>query len=239
MNPGSLAAPGPIYRSDSAAADDPKIGGSPSGGPERAWAWTRRPIVLRLPTGLAVMLGLTFLLILVLAYWAGQTRGRRQATALTGTESGQRVAHRSDLNVVEAGSGLSNNPNPRHRGQDRPGTDTGQSSGRRQAGLNYFVLAHYPKADAQRLVIFLHGYGVEAAAFRPHNRRLFQVVALEGIGRDDIDGPVRRQFEQKLRQLGRAWKTQRHGPDFSQTGIYLDLYENESVAETLVIEGQL
>ena len=207
-------------------------------------AGARRPLVVRVPTGMAAVLGLAVILTIVLAYWAGQTRGRRSAEISpqdqigapypAGTEAGYggTVAtgnHTAGIPTLSRRLSADTLPGalaqaastPRHGGQLR------------EKGLNYFVLAHYPVADADRLVVFLRERGVEAAAFKAHNKRLFQVIALRGFRRDNLYGPARQSLEQELRRLGRAWKKQGLGPDFAQTGIYLDLYEGESVEQVI------
>ncbi len=86
---------------------------------------------------------------------------------------------------------------------------------------------------------FLNDNGVEAAAFKPHNKRFFQVIALKGFRSGQLTSPDREAFEKRLQRLGRAWKSQGLGPDFSQSGIYLDLYEGERIAESIVIKRAL
>ncbi len=235
MNPGTLTSPGPVYRSqtDTDSITPPSVGRS-----GRWWARTAQPLVLRLPVGLAVVLGLTFLLLIVLAYWAGQAHGRRGASVRSiPLEPGHVQAPPSKLAAGQPAMSLVDHQEGSGGRHGSAAADRQEGVTERRAGLNYFVLAHYPEADARRLVTFLRRHGVEATAVRPHNKRLFQVIALRGFRRDQIESPGRRQFERELRQLGRAWKSQRLGPDFSQTGIYLDLYEeNEPVAETLFTE---
>lgn len=230
MNPGSLAAGGTFHRTGRKTGARPWEGLE---GPIRWWTRAQQPIVVRVPSGLAVLLGVTFLVLLVLAYWAGQTHGRRQNPADrpivlgggTPPLAGRVASQRATASV----------PGPRADRADSARLADDAPADPRAVGLNYFVLAHYPRQEAQRLVEFLDGRGVEAAAFRAHNRRLFQVIALRGFARGEIDGAQRRQFEQTLRQLGHNWKSQRLGPDFSQSGIYLDRYENEPVAEVLLV----
>lgn len=197
-------------------------------------ARAQQPIILRLPTGIAIVLALTSVLLLVLAYWAGQTRGRRYILAQSGqSEVVATLFHPVDsvTSDMRPAAGLQPPPDDRLLANIAPKDHTA-----RTVGHNYFVLAHYPQADAQRLVNFLDGHGVDTAAFKQHNGRLFQVVALRGFRRQEITGPDRQEFEQKLRQLGRTWKNKRYGPDFSQTGIYLDRFENETIVETLTVK---
>jgi len=235
----------------------------------RWWAGALRPVVLRIPQGYAVVLGFGFLGLIVLAYWAGQSRGHHEAVR-------QRIQAQAGL--LGAGDGVSGVPgiNVPARGGERrgggelnaqapargvvgalpylePGVRGGggvavgdglfkvgvdPGSDPRQDGLNYFVLAHYPEAEATRLVRFLWEEGVESIGVLLVGKSVYQVIALQGFGKDALNGAVRDQFEQQLRRLGRAWKKRKMGPDFSKSGIYLDLYEGETVAGLIMKESQ-
>lgn len=228
MKSPSLTAPGAIP-GDMPHAD-------PEGPPAMstmAGRWRTRAqqtIVLRVPTGLAAMAGLATLLMLVLAYWAGHTRGGRDVQMHVGQSDVDSVQYHP---INSAADDRQMDVQPYFPDPSVVPQNAQTEVVARKLGYNYFVLAHYPQVEAQHLVDFLSRHGVDAAAFKPHNRRLFQVVALRGFRREEINGTVRQEYEQKLRQLGRTWKSKRYGPDFAQTGIYLDLFENEEVVETL------
>jgi len=208
----------------------------PVSAPGSQWLGAGRQAMLRLPTGLLVLVGVGFVLSVLLAYWAGLGRGYRRGQESVAAESRQKEAvhwkTHGALPVLSAMEGrIENSRKPFDLA--RP-----QGGDLREKGLNYFVLAHYPREDAQRLVGFLKQHGVESAAFRLHNKRLFQVIALKGFHRDNLYGRERREFERRMHELGRAWKAKHHGPDFSKTGIYLDLYETETIAETLIAKKE-
>jgi len=195
------------------------------------WAKAQQPMVVRLPSGLAVVVIGAVLSVIVLTYWVGQTRGHHQAQkqrqadhtawqGSTATAGGQAVAlPLLNSRISEA--------------RLAPSRSEPARSSEREVGLNYFVLAHYPQADARRLVEFLRDKGVQAAAYRAQNKKFFQVIALRGFAKDGLYSQQRQAFEEQLRQLGRAWKEQRKGPDFAKSGIYLDLYEGETAVETI------
>lgn len=95
----------------------------------------------------------------------------------------------------------------------------------RQKGLNYFVLIHYPveaRGEAEALVGFLRARGVDAAAILRHNGRLFQVVALRGFAPEELHSADRREYERRLRQLGRDWQVERKG-----AGNLSDMYPSK------------
>ncbi len=166
--------------------------------------------------------------LIVMAYWVGLTRGSRFAQV-----QGAGTLEPRDTRPSQTVAVMGTLPELARSDTTAGAERTDQHAAQREVGLNYFVLAHYPRADAERLVSFLNGNGIDAAAFRLHNKDLFQVIALYGLSRDEIYSAARKEFEQQMRHLGRQWKTEGHGPDFSTTGIYLDLYEGEPVAETI------
>jgi hypothetical protein len=200
-------------------------------------------VVLRLPTGFVFVMGLAFVGVVVLSYWVGLSRGYHRAERdLTG------AVQPSDLSSAPPSLAVMTpveDPPQELRQANLPESSAVQSqpvSGSimqkgtgepRLEGINYFILAHYPEADAERLTRFLWEQGVEAAAIRGEGQKLFQVVALRGFIREELDSPSRQQFEQALKQLGHVWSNQKLGPDFAKSGIYLDLFEGEPIAESI------
>ena len=226
MSTGSAPAhsPGPV------ASVSGAIQGAPTSSSLIAswWAKVQQPVVWRVPWGLMILLCVALIGLIVMAYWVGLTRGARFALAQE-TDTNEPRGNTPNQAVAVMGT----LPEIAKSDTTAGARQTEQRTGLREVGLNYFVLAHYPRADAERLVSFLNGNGIDAAAFRLHNKDLFQVVALYGLSRDKIYSPARKEFEQQMRHLGRQWKAEGHGPDFSTTGIYLDLYEGEPIAETI------
>ncbi len=192
------------------------------------WLRAQAPIVLRVPRGYAVLLGLAYVGVIILAYWAGHRRGTSHPSP----------DQPPTVNAAQPGAGLAtygpdNDPVRRWRNDSQPGSGGGVAP-TRQAGFNYFVLAHYPEEDAQQLVNYLWQEGIEAAAYkRQPDSRLFQVIALRGFTKDQLNGPQRQAFERQLHKIGRDWRAAELGPDFAKSGMYPDLYEGEPVAETL------
>lgn len=207
--------------------------------PWRFWESGQPPIVFRLPNGAVWLLALGLVGLILLSYWVGIWRGYRRAErdfhagATTTSQAGHVPSLAAPTPVGTQGAAPTRTSSAL---QPAPGNlplllkGTGEP---RAVGLNYFVLAHYPQADAERLILFLASQGVQAAAVRGPDQRLFQVIALRGFVREELTSPARQQLEQTLRQLGRAWSNQKLGPDFSKSGIYLDLFEGEPIAESI------
>ncbi len=178
------------------------------------------PVFIRLPRGYLVLVALAVLVLIVLAYWVGHSRGHRAGVAsMTPADpvepllAQENPAPPPDFLAVNPGgsgqgpgpAGASTNPASRRGAAAGAGTDP------RREGMNYFVLAHYPRSEAQRLSDFLGRGGVETFIAASHNAGLFQVLALEGFSRDEIKSERRTRLEQRLRQLGREWKEQHKG----------------------------
>jgi len=153
------------------------------------------PILIRLPRGYALLLCAGALAMLIVAYAVGYARGKSTWYAI-----GKAEAEAEHRNL------------PQYRLSSDGGPATGGSPGvdRRQPGLNYLVLARYPKADAQRLVQFLAAHQVETALVPVNNGRLYHVVDLAGFERTGVD--AFKQRELLLRRLGRIWKARHRGP---------------------------
>jgi len=96
----------------------------------------------------------------------------------------------------------------------------------REKGKRYYTLATYSvnkEAYLMPLLEYLWSQGVEAAAINSHNSGFFQVVALQGFTRDEINQKAHKQYEDALRRIGRKWKAEGGGDDNLQ-GLYLQEY---------------
>jgi hypothetical protein len=181
---------------------------------ESAGAKLRRVVNLRVPV---VMLGagLTVLVMVVgMVYLLGMYRGMKQGrekTILQIRESQGFYKAASDLNAAEW------SPNnlswaPEAKPVPWVGEKPAATGEKRKAGLNYLVLAMYPKADAERLVEFLKGRGVEAQAINGHNGALYRVVALRGFDAQGLRSKEYQAYRQQILLLGREWNTRNKGP---------------------------
>lgn len=96
----------------------------------------------------------------------------------------------------------------------------------REKGKRYYTLATYSVTKEQYLMPlleYLWSQGVEAAAINGHNSGFFQVVALQGFSREEINQKAHKQYEDVLRRIGRKWKAEGGGDDNLQ-GLYLQEY---------------
>ncbi len=215
-----------------AAADQPAPADGES--PRGRWGWLtgpRQPLLLRVPKGYIVLAGAVLVGVIVLAHWSGRSVGHREGfrTAVEQFEATQPGGLLWDV-------------------EENTGSGTGQAAARpgarvieiptaeqdpRQDGLNYWVLAHYRQAEAERFLAFLWSRQVEAAAFRRHNSGLFQVVALKGFAPGELRDAAEK-YRQQLLALGRVWRDQHRGSDLSRNGIYLEKYTGGTSAAMIV-----
>ena len=86
----------------------------------------------------------------------------------------------------------------------------------RQQGLHFFVLASTLEPNAVRLVAFCRERGLDAYVVPDHNGRLREVTVLPGFELSERSGPVIKQLEERIRQVGVLWKAS--GPGNSDFG---------------------
>ncbi len=172
----------------------------------------RGPMIFRIPQGYAWALGVAFLGLMGLAYAAGYTRGdRARQNKIQAAQQQEDALIRRAATLRQPPSGeLSGGINPNTTTNANTVTKETYKPTTRQPGFNYFVLVHYPRAEAQELVAFLAEYGVEATAISVHNTR-FKVVALKGYRGGERKTDHVQEYEQLLRRLGRLWKNKRQG----------------------------
>lgn len=160
----------------------------------------RTQIVLRLPRGLMWSGGLAFVLLILLAYWAGAQRGQ---LAITGAKPADAIS------PTAAGPSSCVPINPIHL---------------LKPGLYYWILVELPtipggpqdaQPEVERLVDFLRGHEVDAAAFSDDNGMLLRVVDLRGFTVDQLSAEQER-YKARLSRLGQKWKRLQDGStDFS------------------------
>lgn len=86
----------------------------------------------------------------------------------------------------------------------------------REAGLNYFIVANLPPAEAERAGQFLVSKGVAAMVAPADTKGLCQVVALRGFPAGTLDEADCTAFKDRLRAIGREYKRAQKGPtDFA------------------------
>jgi len=196
------------------------------GGRARVVSGLSEPVVLRVPRGLAVLAIVAVLGLIVLGYAVGHRRGYGAGEAAEAGRAEEelrmvtRLAQRQVDGALGAGRG--------------DGTGGGESSetgreGRfddpRRRGLRYFVVSHEPADEAARLIAFVERSGVDAAAVPSDNPRFVKVIATQGFTADELRSATGRDYEQALRQIGRAWKDANNGRGKDLSDLYPELYE--------------
>lgn len=215
---------------------------------ERAVDWQarlRRPVVLRIPRGFAILIGLTALGLVLLSYWVGHHRGYeaagdafdadldaevrmlRHSAILSGVRGdGENIPMTSDA------SGASTLKGAHPHAAIRTG-----SRDPRVEGLNYFVLARDSRPRAEMLLQFLWQHGVDAVAVRYDNDRdrRFGIIALDhGFSKQEILGPQYQDYLNKLDRLGRLWEaTYPWAKSFDKLGMYPAKYVGRPADEVL------
>jgi len=180
----------------------------------------RQPVVLRLP--IAVLVAVLVLLILTVlgAYWVGQRVGDAAARGeLADMQRTLPTGGRGQTGglVPAGGSGASGASGDLSTGgASGTGAGTGQLPDNladpRVIGMNYFILARYPREEALRLVAFLRQNGVASMALPTDNARLYLVVDRQGFTPEQVRGEAYEQRMQELKRLGRLWKSAHNGP---------------------------
>lgn len=174
---------------------------------------SRPPLVFRVPQGLAALLVLGLVGVIILGYWVGLSQGRREghksgyAERVREMELDQRYG--AGPRLAPDGGVSPNLATAATAGVSVPGGYPARESGR-QPGLNYFVVALYPEAEALEAQQFLRRHGVETIVIPGQNTRFHEVIALRGFEGNDRSAEL---FRQELQRLGRIWKSQHRGPD--------------------------
>jgi hypothetical protein len=164
-----------------------------------------RPWVLRVPRGYVVVAAVAVLSGLMIAYAVGHARGYRVAD----TAWQERVAKQPPLaapfNASAATEPTSVTQPPPASVSRVPGVP---------ADPRFFVVARYPRKEAERLTAFLIKHGVEAQVISTDNANLFLVADRLAFDVQDVRqrSPAYEERRSKLKQLGRLWKEKEKGP---------------------------
>jgi len=186
-----------------------------------AWhAGASEPLMLRVPRGMALSLLAGGLLLLVLAYWVGFSRGNSTAT--------QRVRAEYEPALIESGrvpptrGGVEST----FVGQESPPSALRGYDDPRIPGRNYMVLALYPPQEARRLQGFLAGRQVDVMVGPRNNKGLCQVVSLNGFTREQMrDTDTEERFRTKLLGIGRDWRASNQDKGDDLSSMYYSKYE--------------
>lgn len=212
--------------------DDERLPADPSAA-WWSWAGVGTPIILRVPRGIAACAAVALLGLLVLAYWAGHSRG--SAATLASLDPSQplnlqRTAPALPLNASQLTTNAttrptSASPSPSRTPDSGPRTSDSPSADPRLAGLNYARLALLPRSDAQRLADFLQNEGVETILDSVDNDRFHVVAVDQGFAANELGSDAKRAYENRLRAAGRAWKRHNNNRGDALEDLYFAKYE--------------
>ncbi len=191
---------------------------------------------IRVPVGYLWLAGAGGLVLLIGAFSTGYLRGQHEATA---TLEREWLATRQPTLAVpppeidtgdppvrtEASPGIETRAvtdlsEQAHRRAQAPAAGPGLIlSDPRQEGINYFILIHTHRKNAEDLAVFFRQEGVEAYAVPDaNNRSLYRVLALPGYARGQRASEPVRALEQRIIDATRKWKLQRNARD--ELGYY-------------------
>lgn len=161
-----------------------------------------RPLVLRVPRGYVVVAVVALLSGLLISYAVGHARGYRGGLA-----EGQATATKQPPVAAPF------NPTANTAPPAAPPAPVARASGI-PADPRFFVVARYPRKEAQRLTEFLIRNGVEAQVVSTDNANLFLVADRMAFDKQDVlqRSPAFEERRSRLKQLGRLWKEKEKGP---------------------------
>jgi hypothetical protein len=161
----------------------------------------------------AGMVGLV--VVVAMVYFLGVHRGIREGKTRT-------------LENLKATPAILGSPAPLARGETEmlPAEKVAPLlADKRKAGLNYLVVATYPKAEAERLVAFLKARELEAQATPVHNSALYRVVALRGFDAQGLRSKDYQAFKQRILLIGREWSTSRNKGPSNLSDVWPQRYD--------------
>ena len=192
----------------------------PSGRARRAW-WAAfdEPMVLHVPRGIVLVVCFGVLMLVAMAYWVGEKRGKTAGAAekvayyeglktkYPGLDKGKGIPEEARVLFAD-GKGLSSDQLTltEYVYQKTDDIVVTEEYDCREVGLNYLIVTTASREKAIELIDFLSIHGVDAAAFPGNNSELVTVVALKGFESPNKEGSDGQRFKSSMLQLGRDWK---------------------------------
>ena len=198
---------------------------------------TTAPPALRLPMGIAVVVGGIIIAIAIGIYFLGYRSGFSAAESV-GFEARQGLAQTRDplllAPATASGSSVAGRTARDRTPENQQSPNSAASGGAitvlsplgppptsdpREVGLNYFIIADALSPDrAGEMIAFCRGLGLDAVTISSHNARS-QVIVLPGFGWDDRAGGPVKALEANIRAVGAKWKALGRG-----NGDFRDFY---------------
>lgn len=179
-------------------------------------SWWYRPVRFRLQMGVLALVALAALALVVVAFLIGlKYHERRMIQQDVQWDAAQQSLEPVRQQPVD--SQLIPPAVPRNlpaEGASLPGGAgaSGQAADPREPGLNYFRLVTLPASAAEegtRAVAFLQRSGIDAVLIAENNGRSLKLMALPGFS--GPGSPDARKFAERIKTLGRQWKSQHRG----------------------------
>lgn len=180
-------------------------------------AWWYRPVRFRLQLGVLLLMSFAMVATLLAAFLIGRKYQEQRDIERERSWVGSHSSLESALERPVQG-GLIPPSVPRNLptsetngGPATTGSGLGSASDPREPGLNYFRLVTLPAAsdEGSRTVAFLQSEGVDAVLILDNNPRFVKLLALPGFAQPG--SPEGKRFEERLKRLGRKWKTEHDG----------------------------
>lgn len=189
---------------------------------------------LRIPLGFLWLLGVGVLLVAVIAYAFGYSRGKSagfndgvaqrfgQDAAVATTRAVQDpLLKPAATPAVDAGAATPRAQAPAQGGQG----STAANGDPRQKGVNYFVIARPAEQVAPEMLAFCRAEGLDAHLVSDHNAgRSRKIIVLPGLASAEArKSPDAQKLEARIKTVGQRWKAKAKGnKDFSDA--YLELF---------------
>ena len=189
---------------------------------------------LRIPLGFLWLLGVGVLVVGVIAYAFGYSRGKtagfndgvaqrfgQDSAAATARAVQDPLLKPAATPAVETGVTTARAQAPSQNGQ----ATTATNGDPRQKGVNYFVIARPADQIAAEMLAFCRAEGLDAHLVSDHNAgRSRKIIVLPGLASAEArKSPDAQKLEARIKTVGQRWKAKAKGnKDFSDA--YLELF---------------
>jgi hypothetical protein len=173
--------------------------------------------IVRVPIGYAWLAAACVVVIVILIYVVGYSRGEQAGRRSLDSAMAERLQTdellrdtTDPLNAPVGQGGDSLSPARGDREEAVPGSRASAApvGDPRKPGLNYFVLMHAKKAGAERFVDFCRERGLDAYAVPVNNGRSFQVIVLPGHAASERSSEAVKRLEQQITRVSSQWREQ-------------------------------
>jgi hypothetical protein len=179
-------------------------------------AWLEPGRALRVSVGVALVTGAVALILLIGTYLIGYQRGGTVTQSRLENDLAAHIdANRTHAAIQDPLHTRQADLSPKLAVRPAPTSTSGApvamgamgpvESDPRDAGVNYFVLAAYPRASAVQLAEFCRQRGLEAYVVKDNNTRYFKVIVVPGYSAGERQSPAIKALESRILEVGREW----------------------------------